>query len=162
MPRAQFDPSTVSAGVPVLNDGDYEFSIGEAKPFARVNDENKQVSGILYQLITKDESGDTKRIPHNLFMHNADGFGFVKIFLMAALGFDPKDKAAEREFDAQYSNDIWLDIDWDGKTPEVKEIGPIWGQVAGGKIAATATTTMNKKTNDPQNQFKFRPVDNGA
>lgn len=158
MPRAQFDPSQVAAGIPVLSAGDYEFTIGEKKPFARVNDENKQVFGVMYQLVTTDEAGNTARIPHSLFMHNPESFPFVKRFLMSALGFDPTDRTSEAEFNAQYSDSIWVEADYEGAEPTVKEVGKVFEEVEGQKVAASARIVANKQSGDPQNQFNFKPV----
>lgn len=153
-PRVNPDLANASASIHLFDKGSYSFAIGEHKPFCRRNDDGKLVYGVLYTIT--DRANPQYRVPYSVYLHGeAESLGYSLQFLMAASGFDPKDKNAEREFKAQYGNDYWLDVDEDTLT--VNEVGPLYAKLAGGMAEADVDIKPNKRSGDMQNTFKWRP-----
>lgn len=156
-PRVNVDFDNVAAGIPVLDADEYEFEVGEAKPFARINNKGQQTYGVMYPLSTT-YNGNIARIPHNLHLHSAESRGFCKQFIMAALGFNYRDNATERQYNEQYKGQDWIDVEFDGDSGTVNEVGPIYGLVSGTRVKANVTIIANKETGEPQNRFSFMPI----
>jgi hypothetical protein len=159
MPRVSPNFQDVAAGIPLLPEGEVFFSVGEPKPFARTNNDNVQVFGIMYQLVTEGPDGSPLRIPHNLFLHNKEGFSFAKQFAMACLGYDKSNREDENSFNAQYGGtEDYIDVDFEGDVGKVNAFGKLYEDIKGTKVRAHAKLVPNKKTEEMQNQFTFTPV----
>lgn len=148
--------TTASAGILMLQKGDYELKISQPKTFKRQkveNGETKDIYGVQYSLTV--ENGDDqnvigKNIPLSLYMHSEAAFGINKRFVMAALGFALDD---EESFNEKYA-----DADW-GIDPDSGELGDIWTQVAGNRVACTADIVPDKRDRSrQQQQFSWRPI----
>lgn len=155
MPRITPDLANATASIPLLDKDSYTFLLGEKKPFCRKNDDGKLVYGVLYTIT--DKNNPAVRLPYSVYLHGeAESLGYSLQFLMAASGFDPKDKTAEREFKAQYGESYWLDVDEDNLV--ITECGELFDKLSGGMAAADIDMKPNKKTGDMQNTFKWRPA----
>ena len=151
--------SDVSAGVPLLEHGDYELAIGEVTPFFRQKEElvngittTKDIYGVQTSLkVVEGPSFIGKTIPFQLHLHSEGAFGIVKQFLMAAHGYGMN---REAEFNQEFSaEDAWV-VD-----AETQEVGEVWKGVVGKRVLANVTQKANKR--DPsgpmQNQFRWSP-----
>ena len=146
--------SAVSAGIPLLDDGSYEFSIGEPKAFARTTQKNGidvELSGITVSFkVVEGPSHINKNIPQSFYLSNEDAQPMIKQFLMAAYGFG---KASEAGFNEQFSNGE--DYAYDAET---QEMGEVWRGLAGKRILAEVVSKPSKQDpNQMQNRFTWAP-----
>lgn len=154
MPKFTPNLSEIAAGIPILDKGEYEFSIGEVKgTIQNVMTDGVPVATEVVRTSLKIESGESfvgKNIPHSFMPSNEYGAQFTKQFIMAANGFDLKQEA---EFNEQFADgDLWsLDS-------ENGVLGDAWKSIQGKKIRANVTQYADKK--DPsviRNNFKWLP-----
>jgi hypothetical protein len=162
MPR--FSPNMANESLSILLPrGEFEFSIGEGKPFSR-NKEKDGVTtvmwGVIYSLkVTGSTNSDEdskkfigKNIPLSLYMHGENTGNLNKQFAMAGHGFTPT-TASETEFNAKFPSDD----DWYVDT-EANAIGEGWKSLAGKRVRAIVDQKVNKNdATQMNNQFKWLP-----
>jgi hypothetical protein len=152
MPPYEFDPTKVTATIPIFPKGDYEFVVSEPKSFAKTNEEGKTSMGIRFPVLCEDVAYDAdgnpvgdpkfkgKRTIYSGYLHSDGAQAFTKGFLLAALGFD-RNEAGERAFDEKYKGQDW------GIDPDSGACGDMWRQVTGARVVASLDVAPNK--NDP-------------
>jgi hypothetical protein len=151
MPVYNFDPSTVSVSFDVLPKGEYEFEIGEPKPFLRQNREGNDSYGIRYPLKAVREDLAKKRIqPYSCYMQSEGGQSFTKQFLMAALGYG-KGPKEEQRFNTDMATADWSFNPGDANT--AGECGEIWHKPKGSRIFGNVDVSKDEQGNEQQ-QFK--------
>lgn len=165
MPRYTAPVAGELAGIPVLTNGEYEFTVGEMKPFEKekpATDTKPAVTqfGIRTSLVvthTPEDDEDAKKylnksIPHTLYMHGNSG-SMNKQFAMAVLGYKANQ---EEEFNEKYPDDVDGN-NWHVDTDE-QSIGDAWKELAGKRVRAKVTSKVNPMNTDQlQNQFSFYP-----
>lgn len=155
----RFSPnlSGVDAGIPLLDHGDFEFIIGEVKPFIRQS-ERDGVTVDIYGVSTSlkiaegSPSHEGKAIPWQMYLHSEASQPMVKQFLMAAYGFGRNDEAA---FNEQFPDgeDNWL-VD-----PEEGGLGEAYKGIVGKRILASVTQRASKRdATVMQNNFSWTPA----
>lgn len=132
--RYDFDPTAISVSFKVFPKGDYEFSIGEPRAFARVSQEGKETYGIRFPLkcegvIDGDSSLVGERAVYTAYLHGGDN-PFVKQFIMGALGFSLNSEG-EKEFNEKYKG-----YDW-SYDPQAGTVGDMWSEVTGSRVIAS-------------------------
>lgn len=161
MPRATPNPSNVSAGIPLLDAGDYRFKIGEPKAF-HAKDENGGYKNFGVRIPLKVIAGPSNvdaSIFFGAYYHVDTTGGMIKQFQMAALGFDAKE---ERQFNEQWGDDEKWAYSYDD--PEVGgdiADGAGWQEMNGREVEANVTVTIQKKgdrAGQEQNNFRWRPT----
>lgn len=156
MPHFEPDLTKASVALEQFSKGDYEFVVGEPKSFARTNAKGAETYGVRFPLSLAEESNGYKKGAkqlYNGYLHTEGAWGFVKQFLMAANGFNPKSADDERKFDAQFKGGDWaVDTDTAG-------VGDVYRQVTGKRIIAQIDVGQNPESGEPTVQFKgFRPI----
>ncbi len=146
--------TAVAAGIPLLEKGGYEFTVGEVKLGSRDVMVNEiTVKEPVIQLILKIDSGESfvgKTIPFTLNPNGEFGPQFAKQFLIAAYGFTSQ---REQEFNQKFSTDTDWTIDTDNNV-----LGEVWIGLQGKKINAEVSQVVNKKDpNIMNNRFNWRP-----
>lgn len=161
MPPYTPDLTKVSAGIPQLPKGDYEFSISEVKLFKRDRTEPDNTVTKLYGpqinlvVARSDDNPEFlgKTIPQSLYLNNEKTWGIAKRLVMAAYGYAINDEDA--------FNKKFKDADWTCN-PETDTLGDIWTGMAGKRVAATADLVPQKgeraKEGALNQQFNWRPI----
>lgn len=154
--KMTFDMTKETAGRLLVEDGDKEFTILDAKPFWRdKTDPNTgevtHIYGVRYSLrIDSEGEQKDKTFDQDCFLHSKKTGGMNKQFLLAALGYTPK---REHDFNETYADPTLYDVDFDNNT-----LGEVWKAPVGRKIMAVVKTGPQK--NDPniqQNSFRWMP-----
>ena len=148
--------SAVTAGIPLLDKGQYAFSIGEMKPFSRVSNRDGidvTVWGVRTSIkVTEGDSNIGDTIPVSLYLHTEESEKMSKQFLLAAYGKNASNRSDEADFNSQFTNeDDWVVDD------ETGELGDVWKGCQGKLIRANVTQTINKRDQSQQNQFRWLP-----
>lgn len=166
---SRYTPQVASAlaGIPVLTNGQYEFSVGEMKPFSKTvpaTSEKPEVTqwGIRTAIkVTATPEGDddavrflNASIPHTLYMHGTSS-SMNKQFAMAALGYTLN---RENEFNERFPDDAdgenyFVDV-------ENNSVGTVWRECVGKRVCARVTSKPNQmpgREGDLQNMFNFFP-----
>lgn len=148
MPVYNPDLTKVTTSFEVLPKDEYEFVIGEAKPFLRQNRKGEDSYGVRYSLKPAREDLAKKRIqPYSCYMQSEGGQSFTKQFLMAALGYG-KGPAEEKRFDAEHATTDW------SFNPETGEVGEIWTKPTGNTIFGSVDVSKNEENGEDQQQYK--------
>src|SRR5881628_2182946 len=109
MPRFEHNPANDSASIEVLEKNDYDFIVGETKPFAGITksgkNEGQQNYGMRFGMST-EVNGQTKRTVYTIFEHNQGSRDVGKRFKMAVLGYG-KGRAEEQRFDSEWGGKDW-------------------------------------------------------
>jgi len=153
MPRFTPNLSNVSAGIPLLDRGEYEFLVGESKPFIRVTEKDgvaKTLWGVVTSLkVTSEGAFKDKTIPWQMFMHTDASQPMIKQFLMAVYGFN---KNNEADFNVKFNEDDYI-VD-----TEDNILGDVWTGIAGKYVRANVVQKANKlDATQMQNQFSWFP-----
>lgn len=148
MTAHSFDPTTVTASIPVFDKGTYEFSAGEPKAFQRPNKDGKLTKGIRYLVICEEViDGNQNHKGDRQFVNgypsdketggiNEGGLAFVKRFLIACAGYGPT-AADEKAFDAAFKGEDWsLDF-------ESGACGDMWRDATGKRFVAELDVKMS-------------------
>jgi hypothetical protein len=155
----RFSPnlSEVTAGIPLLDKGEYEFSIGEMKPFTRTKDKegiDVEIYGVRTSIKVLEGSASNigATIPMSFYLHSDESARIAKQFPAAANGFNVNVAGQEAQFNEMFPDED----DWSGD-PETGELGDAWKSCQGKRIRANVTQTLNKLTQDLQNQYRWLP-----
>jgi hypothetical protein len=155
------DLTAVSVALVVLDKGEVVFKLGEPKPFYRVkrdeagNETGDEVFGVGYPLTVEfPEEHAGGRQYFQAHMHTEGAQGFTKRFVMAALGYDPRDSAQEKIFDEKFRGaDVW------GINPETGAVGDIWREIKGRSVKCEVAIGQHSKTGEATQDFKsFSPA----
>lgn len=147
--------SGVSAGIPVLENGDFEFVIGEVKAFSKPSQKDGidvLTYGIRTSLkVVEGASHVGKTVPFTMYLHSEEAQPMVKQFLMAAYGYG---RNTEAEFNEKFaSEDDWF-VDL-----ETTEIGEVYKGLTGQRVLANVRQRPSKQDpNIMQNQFTWAPA----
>ena len=152
------DPSQVSAFFHLFGKGNYEFLVGEGKPFAGQNQKGEANAGVRYPLrceevIEGDDSGKGKRQMFTCYIHNEGGRAFGKRFQMACLGFEGNSQG-EIAFDEFAKGKDWS-VNPD---PEAPSIGEMWQAMNNTRLVISTSIGLDDKGNDSQNWDAFIPI----
>lgn len=147
MPRFNPDPSKVTIGFPVYPKGDYLVELSEPKTFYRPGKSNDSGGtkadnyGVAFSS-SKIAEGEFKGklFSINCMMHTDGSQGFSKIIQMAALGFNPKNKADIKKFDETEGL-----LDWSFDT-DANTVGDAWHKMKGKIVKVTVETKMDMST----------------
>lgn len=158
-PRFEFDPSTVVASIEVFPKQEYEFQIGEPKPFKRTageGDKEHESFGVRFPLaIKRPDEYSSKRTVYSIYLHSEGGQAMSKQFMMAAMGFG-KGAAEEKKYDAEVRGKDWS-IDF-----ETLGLGDAWRDHTGKRVIGSLDIAKNNRTGDPMQQFNsWRPITSG-
>lgn len=153
-PIFNFDPSKVSTALAILDKGEYIFQVGEPRAFHRDKKDAAgnvvgSVFGAMYPVTVVEplEHKGKKQI-FNAQVHTEGAQSYAKMFVMAALGFNPRDHKSEEQFNAQFSGADWsLDF-------TTKAVGDVWREPKGKLIKGSVDVTQNQETGEPMQQFK--------
>ena len=127
MPRYEFDPSQDSAVQLVLPKDDYEFIVGEPRPFARKNAKGEDSFGIRYPLTVAEGIHQGKRIFYSTYYQSQGGRDMAKAFLLAVFGY-PRNKEGEDAFNAEFQGADW------SFNPEEGTVGEAFRGVTGKRV----------------------------
>lgn len=144
MPRYTHDPSRVQATIAILSKAEYEFEIGQPKPFERTAKKGHQSYGIRFPITVVSAQGNGKRTVYTCYLHSDGAAGMTKQFQMAVCGFEVKQEN-EQEFDEKYAGDDW------SFNPETGEIGEAWQKFKGAHVVNDLDVEMRKQDPDDPN-----------
>jgi len=151
--RMNFDMTKETAGILILDSGEYEFTIVDVSIFERTRNNpdgtTDDIYGLRYKLsVDGNDQYDGKTIINDLYMHTPKTGSLNKAFVMAGHGYDVRNEA---QFNDTFSDPSVWNIDWDEKV-----IGDAWKGVVGRKIKALVTRkTRSDDPNQEQNQFRW-------
>lgn len=157
-PQYNPDPTQVSAFFHLFGKGDYEFAVGEGKPFAGVNAKGEPNAGIRYPLkcsevIEGDDAGKGKRQMFTCYIHSEGAMSFSKRFVMACLGF-AGNAQAEADFNEQFKGADWA-VD---PNPEAPSKGEMWQRVDNTRLIISTSLGTDQEGNPSQNWDVFHPI----
>jgi len=160
MPRYDNSPKDVTATIPIFPKGDYEFSLGEPKPFARTNPEGKLSHGVRFPLVCEEvlEEGDPnfkgKRTLLSCYMHTEGGVSYSKQVQMAVFGFE-KNPEGEAAFNEEHG-----DQDWSYNTDEdALSVGDKWAEMQGKRVVISMDEGIHPTSGDKNQKFvSYRPL----
>lgn len=156
-PRFEFDPSTVVASIEVFPKQEYEFQVGEPKPFKRTAGEDQHDSyGVRFSLVVKQpDEYNNKRTVFSTYLQSEGAQAMAKQFMMAVMGYG-KGAVEEKRYDAEARGKDWsLDFATGG-------VGDAWRDFTGKRVIGTLDVTKNKTSGDPMQQFvSWRPITSG-
>jgi hypothetical protein len=150
-----FNPAKAAATQRIYEKGTYEFVVGEPKAFYRDNTATggKESFGVFYPLTIAEGEYKGERILHNLYLHTEATAGMNKQFIMAVLGYNPRDNAAEQSYNEEHANDDFA-VNF-----ESLELGQGWHQLTGNRVIFDLDITINKQTGDPQQKVaRMNPI----
>lgn len=151
MPRYEFIPKDVSTSILVLPADDYEFLIGEPKPYAfqTKGGENKPSEdryGVRFPLrVMTSGAFENKMIFFSGDQSSDIGQQVTKGFIMAALGYG-KGREEEERFDMDHGTDDF------GFDTDSGFIGDGWRQVKDMRVVGSLGINIDK--NDPSKQYQ--------
>lgn len=162
----RFEPNLAKAhaGFPMLQRGEYEFTITKATPFYRVKDDGSENGGCRVGLrcdgaINADgsinagiEEAGEQVSTLSLWIHTPKAFGMTKQFIMAALGYTIQEekKANEEYFEA---SDFSVDVDEEDNIVG----GASWQDLVGKTLRMTADIGV-WQGNDQQEYKSYQPL----
>jgi hypothetical protein len=155
-PRFNADLSTVSASLVVLKPGDYEFAVGDPSSFARLAGQDQHETHGVGVMLTVSEvhegaaDAKSKKVYRQFYMHNKDGWGFAKQFVMACLGYSisgPTKDAEEERFNADVKGKDW------GYNPDDKSVGDMWKTIRGTRVICSVDLGPNDKNGNPTQKW---------
>ncbi len=158
MARYEHDPSAVQSTMQVFPKGDYEFSVGEPKPFERTNAANKLSYGVGFSLkcervVEGEDNMLGKRAYFSCYQHTEGGCSFSKRFQMSCLGHKGNPQG-ENAFNDEVAGQNW------GFDPDEGTVGDMWSNLTGNRLVISMSEGVNPNTGDPSQNFDaFRPVD---
>lgn len=168
MPRFEPNLAKAHAGFPMLERGEYEFSITKATPFVRTNDDGDvsagcrcalRVDGIVAadgELETDFDAYGEMVSPISLWVHTPKAFGMTKQFILAALGYRlDQEKLANEEYFEEADFSIDTEDPDDTDSPVVA--GASWQDLVGKSLRMTADIgEWNKR---PQQEYRsYQPI----
>ena len=147
MPRYTPNQTNASATFTIFPKDQYEFVIGEPKPFETTKEKDGVSSvvnhGIRYTLTCVSSGAfNGKKYIKTCYMHSAGSEDMTKQFMQAAHGFE-----MNSDGEAQFNDKILtLDQSYD---PETGEVGDYWSSIKGGRILGVLEPKMyeNKEQN---------------
>lgn len=148
MPRFEPDPSKVSATIAILEKGDYEFSVGEPKAFAKKNPDGTIANyGVRFPVTVMEGPRKGAKQFQACYQHTEGSEAFSKRFVMACLGYE-NTQEDEKRFDADYAGRDWS-FDTDSGA-----CGEVWRECANRRVIGTADVMPNKNNpNELMQQF---------
>ena len=158
-PRFEFDPSTVVASIEVFPKQEYEFQVGEPKPFKKTSgegDKEHESFGVRFSLaIKRPDEYSTKRTVYSTYLHSEGGQAMAKQFMMATMGFE-KGTKGEKAYDEEARGKDWS-IDF-----ELGAVGDAWRELTGKRVIGALDIQKNNKTGDAMQNFTgWRPIASG-
>lgn len=148
MPTFNFDPNKAQVSFDVLPKGEYEFTIGEPKPFFRQNSKGEDSYGIRFAMKCVTPGLESKRVqPYSCYMQSEGGQSFTKQFLMAALGYE-KGPKEEQRFNEDMGGKDW------SFDPESGSVGSAYSGAQGSRIIGIVDVSIDKDTGAEQQQWK--------
>lgn len=121
MPGFDFNPNDVTVGFEVFDKGSYEIEVGEPRSFFAVGKDGKADNyGVRYVAKIADGPKKGRKYLINCYMHTEESQAVSKQFLMAALGYNPRNQENEREFNEKFGNENWR------YNPDDKSAGDMW------------------------------------
>lgn len=162
----RFEPNLAQAhaGFPMLERGEYEFTITKATPFYRVKDDGSENGGCRCSLkvvgqVAADGSLDTDFeamdemvSPITLWIHTPKAFGMTKQFIMAALGYPIRE---EKRANEEYFEDADFSVDVDEEDNAIG--GASWQDLVGKSLRMTADIDV-WQGNDQQAYRSYQPL----
>lgn len=164
MTRFQPNLAQAHAGFPMLDRGEYEFTITKATPFYRVKDDGSENGGCRCSLrvtgkvdsdgsLSEDFEGVNEMVaPITLWIHTPKAFGMTKQFIMAALGYPIKD---EKRANEEYFEDSDFSVDVDDEENTIG--GASWDDLVGKSLRMTADIGV-WNGNDQQEYRSYQPL----
>lgn len=155
-PRYDADPTTVTGVIAVLDKGEYELLIGEAKGFEKAK-QNAQpgdplTAGIRYPVTVAEGPEKGAKTFYTCYIHTPESLGFAKQFIMTANGF-PLTKEGEKAFNEKNRGGDW------SMDPSSGGVGDMWREVTGKRVIAVVDTQLAPDGVTLQQKWiKFRPL----
>lgn len=164
MTRFQPNLASAHAGFPILERGEYEYTITKAKCFYNVKEDGSENGGCRVslrvvgkimsdgELSTDFEGCDEMVSPITLWIHTPKAFGMTKQFIMATMGYKIREekKANEEYFEEA---DFSVDADDDGVVTD----GASWNDLVGKSLRMTADIGV-WNGNDQQEYKSYQPL----
>jgi hypothetical protein len=143
MPTFTPNASKITALMTVLPKDDYEFIVGQPKPYSRTyTDKEGNVQplvGVGYPLRVAEGTHKDERLYFNAGTENDISMSGSKRFLMACLGFK-LDAEGEQAFNEKYSDDAIWTFD-----PDSGAVGDIWREVVGKRVVCGVDIRTTEK-----------------
>lgn len=164
MTRFQPNLAQAHAGFPMLDRGEYEFTITKAVPFYNLKDDGSENGGCRCSLkvtgmvasdgsLTDDFDGAGEMVaPITLWIHTPKAFGMTKQFIMAALGYTIRE---EKKANEEYFEDADFSVDVDDEDHAVG--GSSWQDLVGKSLRMTADIDV-WQGNDQQTYRSYQPL----
>lgn len=155
MARYDFDPSKVTTGFVVYDEGPYEAICFDPATYHYDGGEGKtDRDGIKFSF--QFAEGDQKGKMVTFMPNFNDDFGMsqAKAVVMAALGYDPNKKEDEDKFNSEHGEDEW------GLDTAAGFIGTGWTQIKGKRIGMQLGVNIAKDGSGKKYQkfSKFYPI----
>jgi hypothetical protein len=154
MPRFNPDPSKVTTGFPVYPKGRYQVTIGEPKSFFKAATQVGKVDnhGVRFASKISGEGVENKSFMISCFMHTPESEGFSKAVQMAALGYNPRDNAAQARFNEEKAT-----LDWTYNTDDAS-CGDGWHEMKGKVVNVDLDVAMGEGGVEQQKVLGYTPI----
>lgn len=150
MPRYDYVPSSVDAGFPIYEAGDYEIVLGEPKSFFKTGTPPRGDNyGVRFRSTIGEGPKVGKPLMINCYMHTPESQGFSKQIQMASLGYA---KDAEDKFNEEAGS-----LDWSFNTDD-GSVGEAWHKMKGTRLIVTLAIKMGEGGVQQQQITGFRPL----
>jgi hypothetical protein len=149
-----FDPTAVQVALGSFEKGRRTFEVTSVKGYSRTKKDasgapkfpEEKVLGIYFGLKCIDPTHRDQRQIYNGMVHTEGSVGFTKQFLMAALGYNPRDMNSENDFNKTFAGIGWS-IDF-----ETGACGETWMK-AKGRLVSLETDIQVDTNGNPQQKF---------
>lgn len=146
MPRYDFDPSKISSTITVLPKDDYEFVVGEPKPFIyQVKSTGADKYGVRFPLTVAEGPATGKRVFFSADQDSDIGRQVSKAFMMAACGYG-RTEDEENRYNAETAD---KDFSFDTDTSMV---GDGWRMAMGQRVVCSLDINVDKQDASKQYQ----------
>lgn len=152
------DPTKIQVALALFEKGEYVFTIGEPKAFARdKKDKAGNITGrsvgVRYPIVCNlPATHDGLRQFFSAYIHTDGALAFAKGFVMAALGFNPRDQKSEESFNAKYAGVSWsVDVG-------TGAVGDMWRNCKGHQIKLSCDITIQEDGSQGQQFNNPQPV----
>ncbi len=148
MPRFEsYNPASITTAIEVFPKDQYEFVVGEPKPFAGTNQKGGDSYGVRFSLKVGAGEYEGKKTIYSTYLQSEGAQAMAKQFQMAVLGYG-KGRAEEQRFNEDWGGKDWS-IDFEAGT-----VGDAWRELVGNRVKGNLDVGVNTNSGDAQQQFK--------